>query len=107
MCSPVITTSKNTVAVNGKSIRRIRPRASPVTVVEDVTLDDAISQNTEVEFQAKLNDITCIGIDQSENLKCAESRRRARRTRRSRPDARGRINGKECHIFAFTELFDE
>lgn len=59
---------------------------------------------TYLDFQGQINDYDVVEDEQMEAVKRVERRKAARR---SRPDAKGRINGKECHAFAFAAMFEE
>ena len=92
------------VAVDCKSLRRVR-RRSPTTVVQETTqeFDELMihSASSYADFQGKINDI----IDNQQREEQPKARaERSSTARRSQPDAKGRINGKECHFFAFSEL---
>ena len=104
--------NNNDIAVSCKSLRRVRQR-SPTTVVQDTTTQEfdttMTAESIYVDFQGKINDCD-VANEQKETAKHVERRRAARRNgdaRRSRPDAKGRINGKECHAFAFAAMFEE
>ena len=108
MCNPTNLDKNNmAAAINGNSLRRIH-RRSPTTVIAATglcvsTVEETTQRTMLAEsetFTATLNDIDC--------EPSAQKRRRAHQgSRRPRPDARGRIGNKECHIFAFVEQFDE
>ena len=89
-------------------LRRVRRlHVSPATAVQGPTtqeFDEPMIITDYVEFQGEIND-----IDGSERPSFVEARvvRRNGTARRSRPDAKGRINGKECHAFAFADLIEE
>jgi type IV secretory pathway TraG/TraD family ATPase VirD4 len=58
-------------------------------------------------FYAKLNDV----VDSTRVEKQCKAIEAAKRSRQSnctlRPDASGRINGKECHLLAFGAMLEE
>ena len=94
------------IASSCKSLRRVRRRS-----LADVVQEPTAQELNFVEFHSKINDCHVAEDEQMETAKRVERRRAARRSRgasrRSRPDAKGRINGKECHAFAFAELIEE
>jgi hypothetical protein len=109
MCKPTTNTSdkRREAAVDSKPLPCIRPRCS--LEIATTTKISPLSENeTELNdtFYFLLNDI---GSSQSNQSESSKRSRRARRrcTRSSRPDAKGRINNKECHLFAFAELIEE
>ena len=73
------------------------------------------NSDPETTFYAKLNDVVDSEPADSEHnddrrklRRAAAARARAARNRSpSRPDASGRINNKECHLFAFGALLEE
>ena len=100
--------NNNDIAVSCKSLRRVR-RRSPTTVGQDSTPQEfdatMTAESNYIDFHSKINDF------EDEQKETAERVKRAGRengaARRSRPDAKGRINGKECHAFAFAAMFEE
>lgn len=111
MCSPTIIMNNNDIVVSCKSLHRVR-RRSPTTVVQESAtqqFDEAMARSTAdyVEFQSKINSIDA--NQQNEEPKLVERRAALRNgdARRPRPDAKGRINGKECHAFVFAALLEE
>ena len=105
--------NNNDIAVSCKSLRRVRQR-SPTAVFQGTTTQEfdttMTAESTYVDFQGKINDCDVVEDEQMKAVKRVERRRAARRNgaaRSSRPDANGRINGKECHAFAFAAMFEE
>ena len=105
--------NNNDIAVSCKSLRRVRQRG-PTTIVQDTTTQEfditMTAESTYIDFQGKINDCDVVEDEQMKAVKRVERRRAARRNgaaRSSRPDANGRINGKECHAFAFAAMFEE
>ena len=94
------------IAASCKSLRRVRRRSLATVVQEPSTQEFNF-----IGFHSKINDCDVADNEQMETAKRAERRRAARRSsgasRRPRPDAKGRINRKECHAFAFAELIEE
>jgi hypothetical protein len=99
--------------VNKQSLhRRHRRQSSPTAVIEDIIAHEMNRVRTDIEanvgttFKGQLNDADDVEIKEIEDLTRSERRRAALRTLpRPRPDSKGRINGKECHSFAFASLF--
>lgn len=103
--------NNNDITVSCKSLARRVRRRSPTTVVQDITTQEfdttMTAESNYVDFHSKINDI--VDNQRSEEPKLAERRTRVSHgaARRSRPDAKGMINGKECHAFAFAAMLEE
>ena len=105
------TTNNN--SADNKSLRRIRQSNDAAAADVDAnqmpeTTQSSINSHSVTFFYAKLND-----VEDAERVesKSSEERRKCKRSWRSdrtlRPDARGRINNKECHLFAFGPWLEE
>ena len=112
MCRPTNNSALATPATfDDKSFRRIRQR-NAAAAVDGTQMPETTQSLTNIHpgtiFYAKLND-----VDDAEPVesKSSDERRKSKRSGRSdrtlRPDATGRINNKECHLFAFGALLEE
>ena len=97
MCCPTNLDKNNLTAAanNGNSLRRIH-RRSHTTIA--ATAEEPTRNATMTSFTGMLNGV---------NDRTQRRRRACQGSRRPRPDARGRIGKKECHIIAFYEQFEE
>ena len=122
MCRPTNTSSLTSASFDNKSFRQIRQRnaavgntsatASSTAQAETRNVAAVANSDPETTFYAKLNDVVdsepadSEHSDDSRKLRRAAARARLNRSP-SRPDASGRINNKECHLFAFGALLEE
>ena len=111
MCRPTNSNALTPATFDEKSFRRIRQR-NAAAAVDGTQMPETTQSLTNIHpgtiFYAKLNDV--IDAEPVES-KSSDERRKSKRNGRSdrtlRPDATGRINNKECHLFAFGALFEK
>ena len=121
MCRP--TDNNNSIesapSTDNKSLRRTRQSDDAAVVdvdgsqTSETTQSLTNNQSTSTFFYAKLNDVDSEETEHSSRCRgkrrrVARAKRRAQRNARPlRPDASGRINNKECHLFAFGAWLEE
>ena len=121
MCRPTNNNDsiESAPSADNKSLRRTR-QSNDAAVVDvdgsqtsETTQSLTNNQSTSTFFYAKLNDVDSEETEHSSRCRgkrrrVARAKRRAQRNARPlRPDASGRINNKECHLFAFGAWLEE
>ena len=116
MCRPTNNNALTLATFDNKSFRRIRQRNDATAAVIDgsqmpeITQSSINSHSATAFFYANLNDT--VDSEQVEGKRDYvkskfEGAKGSRRSNTLRPDASGRINNKECHLFAFGALLEE